>query len=114
MPLILSGHALRRSRRFPATMLALPSGSLKNTRTPLALAVMDTGLAGKGVIVTGASGGIGGACARLFAAEGANVLVHYHQGRERAFALADEIGARTAQVDLTSEADVDRLFTGAR
>ena len=85
-----------------------------NTRTPLALTVMDTGLAGKGVIVTGASGGIGGACARLFAAEGANVLVHYHQGRERASALAAEIGARTAQADLTSEADVDRLFTGAR
>jgi 3-oxoacyl-[acyl-carrier protein] reductase len=75
---------------------------------------MDTGLAGKGVIVTGASGGIGSACARLFAAEGANVLVHYHQGRERASALAAEIGARTAQADLTSEADVDRLFASAR
>ena len=50
----------------------------------LAFAVMDTGLAGKGVVVTGASGGIGAACARLFAAEGANVLVHYHRGEERA------------------------------
>jgi NAD(P)-dependent dehydrogenase (short-subunit alcohol dehydrogenase family) len=28
---------------------------------------MDTGLAGKGVLVTGASGGIGSACARAFA-----------------------------------------------
>jgi len=76
---------------------------------------METGLAGKGVVVTGASGGIGASCARLFAAEGANVLVHYHQGRERAEAVAAEIGgAPTAQADLTVEADVDRLFETAR
>ena len=76
---------------------------------------MDAGLAGKGVVVTGASGGIGAACARLFAAEGANVLVHYHRGAERAAALAAEIGgAPTAQADLTREDDVERLFTTAR
>src|SRR5262249_36195687 len=76
---------------------------------------MDTGLAGKGVVVTGASGGIGAACARAFAAEGANVLVHYHRGAERATAVAAEIGgAPTAQADLTVEADVDRLFATAR
>ena len=49
---------------------------------------METGLAGKGVVVTGASGGIGAACARAFAAEGARVVVHYHRGEERARALA--------------------------
>jgi 3-oxoacyl-[acyl-carrier protein] reductase len=76
---------------------------------------VETGLAGKGVVVTGASGGIGAACARLFAAEGARVLVHYHRGKERADALAAEIGeAATAQADLTIEADVDRLFATAR
>ena len=76
---------------------------------------MDTGLAGKGVVVTGASGGIGAACARLFAAEGAKVLVHYHRGEERAAAVAAEIGgAPTAQADLTVEDDVDRLFAVAR
>jgi 3-oxoacyl-[acyl-carrier protein] reductase len=76
---------------------------------------MDTGLAGKGVVVTGASGGIGAACARLFAAEGAKVLVHYHRGEERAAALAAELGgAPVAQADLTVEADVDRLFATAR
>jgi 3-oxoacyl-[acyl-carrier protein] reductase len=75
---------------------------------------MDTGLAGKGVVVTGASGGIGAACARRFAAEGANVLVHYHQGRKRAAALAAEIGARTVQADLTSEEDAEQLFAVAR
>jgi len=66
------------------------------------------------VVVTGASGGIGAACARLFAAEGANVLVHYYRGEDRASALAAELGgAPVAQADLTVEADVDRLFTVA-
>jgi 3-oxoacyl-[acyl-carrier protein] reductase len=67
------------------------------------------------VLVTGASGGIGSACARAFAAEGARVLVHYHRGEERAHAIAEELdGAPVAQADLTVEADVDRLFDEAR
>jgi 3-oxoacyl-[acyl-carrier protein] reductase len=75
---------------------------------------METGLAGKGVLVTGASGGIGAACARAFAAEGARVGVHYHQGRERADSLAAELGeAVVLQADLTDEAEVDRLFADA-
>jgi len=76
---------------------------------------VDTGLSGKGVVVTGASGGIGSACARAFAAEGANVVLHYHRGRERAETLAAELGgAPVAGADLTDEADVDRLFAEAR
>jgi 3-oxoacyl-[acyl-carrier protein] reductase len=76
---------------------------------------METGLAGLGVVVTGASGGIGAACARAFADEGARVLVHYHRGEERARALAAELGgALVAQADLTREADAERLFADAR
>ncbi len=66
------------------------------------------------MLVTGASGGIGSACARAFAAEGAKVLVHYHRGEERARTLADELGAPVAQADLTSEEAVDRLFDETR
>jgi len=65
------------------------------------------------VLVTGGSGGIGGATARLLAAEAADVVVHYHHGRERAEAIAAEIGARVAGADLTDEAQVARLFDEA-
>jgi 3-oxoacyl-[acyl-carrier protein] reductase len=76
---------------------------------------IESGLQGRGVVVTGASGGIGAACARAFAAEGARVLVHYNRGEERARAVAAELGgAPVAQADLTVEADVERLFDEAR
>jgi 3-oxoacyl-[acyl-carrier protein] reductase len=61
--------------------------------------------------VTGASGGIGAATARAFAAEGCRVAVHYHRGRERAEAVAAELeGAVVVQADLTREDDAERLF----
>ncbi len=75
---------------------------------------MDSGLGGKRVLVTGASGGIGSACARAFAAEGALVACHYHCGSERVHALASELGhVPTLQADLTREEDVERLFAEA-
>jgi len=76
---------------------------------------VETGLAGKGVVVTGGAGGIGSACVRAFAAEGARVVVHYNTSRERAESLAAELdGAVAIPADLTDERQVDALFDRAR
>jgi 3-oxoacyl-[acyl-carrier protein] reductase len=68
---------------------------------------VETGLRGKRVLVTGASGGIGSACVAAFLAEGAEVVAHYHRGRERAEALGD---VALVQADLTREDEAERLF----
>jgi 3-oxoacyl-[acyl-carrier protein] reductase len=74
---------------------------------------VETNLQGKRVLVTGASGGIGSACARAFAAEGCELVLHYHHGEERVEALQAEIGGVALQADLTSEEDADHLFVEA-
>src|SRR6476469_2308774 len=71
---------------------------------------MRTGLSRRRVLVTGGSGGIGAACVRLLAAEGAEVVVHYHRGRERAEAAG---GSRIVQADLRDAAQVRRMFAEA-
>jgi 3-oxoacyl-[acyl-carrier protein] reductase len=77
---------------------------------------MNSDLAGKVVIVTGASGGIGSATARKFAAEGARLVLHYHGNRVKAEALRHElreVDAIVLRADLTRETEVKRLFTAA-
>jgi 3-oxoacyl-[acyl-carrier protein] reductase len=76
---------------------------------------VETGLAGKRVLVTGASGGIGSACARAFAEEGAQLVLHFFRGRERGESLAAELpGSVLLQADLTREDEAEGLFAEAR
>ena len=74
---------------------------------------MDLGLADAGVLVTGASGGIGGATAWAFAGEGARVAVHYHRNEAAASSLASAIGGATVQADLRDEAAANALVPAA-
>jgi 3-oxoacyl-[acyl-carrier protein] reductase len=73
---------------------------------------VDTQLSNKVVLVTGASGGIGGDLVRAFVTEGARVVAQFHEHPERAEALAHELGSSCVpfRADLTLEADVERLF----
>lgn len=74
---------------------------------------MDTGLAGKGVLVTGGAGGIGTEICRAFAAEGAKVAVHFRSSSQAATDLAAEIGGDALGADLRVEAEADELVPRA-
>ncbi|HEU4489216.1 MAG TPA: SDR family NAD(P)-dependent oxidoreductase, partial [Actinomycetota bacterium] len=74
---------------------------------------MDSGLEGKGVLVTGGAGGIGSAIVRAFASEGSRVCIAYNKSREPAESLARELGAVALQADLTDEHATDALFDAA-
>ena len=65
-------------------------------------------LEGKVAIVTGAAGGFGEGIARLFAAEGAKVLIADLDG-DKAKTVADSLGsaARAVRCDVSKRADVD-------
>lgn len=74
---------------------------------------MDTGLEGKGIVVTGGAGGIGSAIVRAFADEKASVAVHYRSNSERADALAAEVEGVAIHADLTVESEADALVPAA-
>src|SRR3982751_2224868 len=74
---------------------------------------MDLGLQGRIALVTGASGGIGAATARLLAAEGASVIVAYHANSAAAETVAAEVRAAGGRawcvsLDMGDAADVQR------
>ncbi|MEX3107650.1 MULTISPECIES: SDR family NAD(P)-dependent oxidoreductase [unclassified Streptomyces] len=90
--------------------------------------MIDTGLSGKNVLVTGGAGNIGGAISRAFAAQGARMAVHYLPGDPpapdgvswahvtpdgaAAVALARELGdgSFATGANLSRAEDLPRLF----
>jgi 3-oxoacyl-[acyl-carrier protein] reductase len=73
-------------------------------------------LKGKVVLVTGASTGIGAACAKAFGALGCKVAVHYNSSKAAAMAVAEAVEkaggeALVVQGDLRLTADCERVVT---
>lgn len=83
-----------------------------DVRRPVAGPGMNTGLKNNVVIVTGASGGIGRACAEAFAAEGARLALHGHTHIDAVEKLAAELQVETFVIkgDLRTEIDAAKLF----
>jgi 3-oxoacyl-[acyl-carrier protein] reductase len=76
-------------------------------------------LNGKVAVVTGASKGIGSGIAKLFAGEGATVVVNYASSKTDADKVVDEITKRggkavAVQGNVAKKADVERLFASAK
>jgi NAD(P)-dependent dehydrogenase (short-subunit alcohol dehydrogenase family) len=70
-------------------------------------------LQGRAVVITGAAGGIGLACARTFARHGAR-LVLADRDEERVRRVAEEIGAVGMRVDVGTELGVRELIDAAQ
>lgn len=75
-------------------------------------------LAGKAVLITGASTGIGAALVRAFAGQGCRVALHYHSSVDAAEALAEEVAGDGGQValvrgDLSVTSETERVVDEA-
>jgi 3-oxoacyl-[acyl-carrier protein] reductase len=79
---------------------------------------MELGLNGKVILVTGASRGIGAACARALAGYGAAVVVNYVQAADRAREVVAEIAAAggralALQADVRQREEVEKMVRTA-
>lgn len=77
---------------------------------------MDTSLAGRVILVTGSSRGIGAAIAESFAKQGAHVIINYVKSEQKANDFANylmetyKIDALPIQADITDDSSVKRLI----
>ena len=104
--LIASGEV--RAMVNPKPRVMLTAGEIRSQH-------LDLGLAGRSVVVIGASRGIGETAAKLFAMHGARVVVHYFQGASDAEAIVRDIEdcggeALPLTCDIRDEAAVARFF----
>ena len=72
-------------------------------------------LAGETVLVTGASGNIGGGIARRLAEAGAEIVVHFHRDKASATSLVEDLGSGLiVQADLGDADAVEAMFAACR
>lgn len=62
----------------------------------------------KNVLITGGSGSIGSEICRVFKSYNANVFFTYNKNKEKANALANEIGAKAIQLNIESVTDITK------
>ena len=97
----------------------VPTGVQWKTRPERTLYNDLLNLDGKTAVVTGGAGGIGTAICRALAQAGAHVCIHYRSSEAGALALKEQLeqsggSASAVHADLTSKADVERLFDAVR
>lgn len=63
------------------------------------------------VLITGASRGIGAACATLFSKNGYSVAVHYNKNKELAETIAKECGGIAVCADVSKSDEVNRMVS---
>ncbi|MFX0185600.1 MAG: SDR family NAD(P)-dependent oxidoreductase, partial [Candidatus Hodarchaeota archaeon] len=73
---------------------------------------MDSGLEGKHVLITGASGGIGQAISEQFDEENSVLSLHYHTNEEGIHELQSKLKGKSSffQADLSSELSASNMF----
>lgn len=68
----------------------------------------------KTALITGASRGIGAACARALAARDCRVIINFRQSADAAGALAEELGGAAVRADVSDSGAVDAMMAEHR
>ena len=104
----------------PLLMCAVSAEQVAVSANSATTSCTTTGqLTGKVAIITGASRGVGAEIAKVYAREGANVVVNYYQSKDKADAIVADINSRgegraiALYGDVTSKADMVTMVAAA-